>query len=221
MGNCLCGGARQQGLAGPAYERLDGGGGKQLLRSARGGDNLTPAGNPLPPVVHAKLAEHALGDGRLVLVGDVHGCLEELFALLDTLAFDHERDSLIFLGDLCNKGPRSQETVAAVRALCEGRAWAVRGNNDDGALAACARRRSAAWWGLQQGIEPPLAKHAWVGELLPEDVDFLMGLPFSITVEGYSIISVHGGLLPGVPLAEQQLELVLAIRDVVHTPDGS
>jgi hypothetical protein len=63
-----------------------------------------------------------------------------------------------------------------VRLLTEGHAWTVRGNNDDVAL--------AAWWNLQQGIVPPVPKLQWVDQLLPEDVDFLMGLPFSLTVEG-------------------------------------
>jgi hypothetical protein len=70
----------------------------------------------------------------------------------------------------------SCEVVAAGRVLSEGRAWVVRGNNDDIAL--------AAWWNLQQGIIPPLPKLQWVGQLLPEDVQFLMDLPFSLTVEG-------------------------------------
>lgn len=52
----------------------------------------------------------------------------------------------------------------------------MRGNNDDLAL--------ATWWNLQQGIAPPLPKLSWVGQLLPEDVQFMMGLPFSVTVEG-------------------------------------
>jgi hypothetical protein len=60
--------------------------------------------------------------------------------------------------------------------LSEGHTWAIRGNNDDIAL--------AVWWNLQQGIVPSLPKLAWVGQLLPEDVEFMMNLPFSLTVEG-------------------------------------
>ncbi|KAF6259985.1 Metallo-dependent phosphatase-like protein [Scenedesmus sp. NREL 46B-D3] len=175
--------------------------------------NLSPAGNPLPPIIHRVIRQHELAPGRLVVVGDVHGCLAELFQLLDAVKFDYGKDNLILTGDLCNKGPRSQEVAAAVRLLSEGQAWAVRGNNDDAAL--------AAWWNLQQGITPLQAKLAWVGQLLPEDVDFLMGLPFSLTVEGYNLIVVHGGMLPGVPLEQQQLQHLAALRDVMPQPDGS
>ncbi|WIA19775.1 hypothetical protein OEZ85_005687 [Tetradesmus obliquus] len=178
------------------------------------GPNLSPAGNPLPPVIHRVIQQHELGPGRLVVVGDVHGCLVELFQLLDAVKFDYAKDNLILVGDMCNKGPRSQEVIAVARLLNEGRAWAVRGNNDDLAL--------ATWWNLQQGIAPPLPKLSWVGQLLPEDVQFMMGLPFSVTVEGsYNLIVVHGGLVPGVPLQQQQLVHLAALRDVLPQPDGS
>jgi hypothetical protein len=71
------------------------------------------------------------------------------------------------------------QVVAALRALSEsGKVWAVRGNNDDVAL--------AAWYKLQAGV--PLGslkkKTRWVGQLLPEDVAYMNQLPFSIRVEG-------------------------------------
>lgn len=99
--------------------------------------NVSPAGNPLPAVLHRVVRRHELRPGRLVIVGDVHGCLTELFELLDVIRFDWHTDNLCLTGDLCNKGPRSQEVVAAARVLGEGGAtWAARGNNDDIALAA-------------------------------------------------------------------------------------
>ncbi len=44
------------------------------------------SGNPLPPVVHAELAPGELGDGRVLVIGDVHGCPGELKALLKKYA---------------------------------------------------------------------------------------------------------------------------------------
>jgi hypothetical protein len=76
----------------------------------------------------------------------------------------------------CDVAAACSQVAAAVRVLSEGHTWAVRGNNDDIAL--------AAWWNLQQGIVPAVPKLNWVGQLLPEDVNFMMGLPFSLTVEG-------------------------------------
>lgn len=36
----------------------------------------------------------------------------------------------------------------------------------------------------------------------------------------YDMIVVHGGLMPGVPLEQQDLELLTAIRDILVQPDG-
>ena len=41
------------------------------------------AGNPLPEVQHLELREEQLRPGRLIVVGDVHGCCDELDALLN------------------------------------------------------------------------------------------------------------------------------------------
>jgi hypothetical protein len=43
------------------------------------------------------------------LVGDVHGCADELDALLAKIAHDAQRDVLVLVGDMVNKGPKSAE----------------------------------------------------------------------------------------------------------------
>ncbi|WIA17343.1 hypothetical protein OEZ85_014206 [Tetradesmus obliquus] len=174
------------------------------------------AGNPLPAICHKVIRQSELGPGRLIVVGDVHGCLNEFFQLLDTLDFKYGYDNLLLTGDLVNKGPRSQEVVAALRALSEsGQVWAVRGNNDDVAL--------SAWYQLQAGVplESLKKKARWVGQLQPEDVDYLNQLPFSIRVEGYNLVVVHAGMLPGTPLQQQQLATLTTMRDIAQAPDGS
>jgi predicted phosphodiesterase len=70
-------------------------------------------------------------------VGDIHGCYRELMELLQKVGYAPRHDNLILVGDLVNKGPHSQQVVAAARAWCEGSfCWVVRGNHDDAALAA-------------------------------------------------------------------------------------
>ena len=53
------------------------------------------------------------GSQRIIVIGDVHGCAEELDSLLDKCGHDPELDLVILVGDLVNKGPMS----ARVRAL--------------------------------------------------------------------------------------------------------
>ena len=47
----------------------------------------------------------AIGSRRHLIVGDVHGCLDELLLLLDRLHFDPASDVLISVGDLVDRGP--------------------------------------------------------------------------------------------------------------------
>ncbi|MBF0161178.1 MAG: symmetrical bis(5'-nucleosyl)-tetraphosphatase [Magnetococcales bacterium] len=67
-------------------------------------------------------------------IGDVHGCLPELQALLDAIPFRPEQDQLWFVGDLINRGPDSLGTLRFVRSLGE-RAVAVMGNHEGRAVA--------------------------------------------------------------------------------------
>jgi serine/threonine protein phosphatase 1 len=72
--------------------------------------------------------------GRTFAIGDVHGDLEQLEALLAKLPALDEGDSLVFLGDYLDRGPRSAEVVARVRALATDgpqRVVALRGNHED------------------------------------------------------------------------------------------
>ena len=51
------------------------------------------------------------------LIGDVHGCFDELKSLLAQAAFDPERDQLWLTGDLVARGPASLDVLRFVRSL--------------------------------------------------------------------------------------------------------
>ena len=81
------------------------------------------------PTTTSTLAEYDV-------IGDVHGCLHSLGALLAKLGYDEsgrhrEGRRLAFVGDLVTRGMHSEETFLFVmRLVGAGRASAVRGNQD-------------------------------------------------------------------------------------------
>lgn len=50
------------------------------------------------------------------LIGDVQGCFLSLHALLKNMAFKPTEDSIVFLGDAINRGPKSLETLRFIKA---------------------------------------------------------------------------------------------------------
>ena len=68
---------------------------------------------------------------RTIIVGDVHGCLNELKNLLQECSYDRAEDRIVFVGDLVNKGPDSARVVQYAREI---NAFSVRGNHDDALL---------------------------------------------------------------------------------------
>lgn len=53
-----------------------------------------------------------LKNSRYVVVGDIHGCSNELYQLLEKVEFDYEQDYLICVGDLVDRGEHSPEVVS-------------------------------------------------------------------------------------------------------------
>jgi hypothetical protein len=90
---------------------------------------------------------------RLVVVGDVHGHLQTLKALLKKIRFDNRQgDHLVLAGDIVTKGPDSRGVVKLAMELG---ASAVRGNQDDKVLAVAREiRRLAAANGEGDDVEP-------------------------------------------------------------------
>lgn len=67
-------------------------------------------------------------DGRDFVVGDLHGCFDELAKLLIHVKFDPTRDRLFSTGDLIDRGPRSKECLSL---LSKQWFFAVLGNHEE------------------------------------------------------------------------------------------
>lgn len=143
---------------------------------------------------------------RTLIVGDLHGCVDELRDLLSEVGFTEGADQLVSVGDLVNKGPDSRGVLQLVRAL-GGRA--VLGNHDDRVLG-CARALAS-----EQDLGGFSPRIRAVAEALDEDdVAWLAALPLTIELDAFGVVVVHAGLLPFVPLGEQPRDLCLTMRSI-------
>jgi len=150
-----------------------------------------------------------LAAGRVLIVGDVHGCSAELEELLRR---HHRRgDTVILAGDVVNKGPDSVAALRRARTLdgCH----ALLGNHEIAALRGHAERGG--------GATPSAApKYAWTDSLDASDVAWMRRLPFSIALPAHGALVVHAGLVPGVALDAQQPIDLVTMRNLAEAIDA-
>jgi len=128
---------------------------------------------------------------RTIVVGDIHGCYDELEELLEKVEFG-ETDRVVSVGDLITKGPKNREVLELF--MSDKRFSTVIGNHD-----LALRRR---WNG--ENIELKSSQKETHKELKGEkDVytPFLNALPFVIDLGTHMV--VHAGIRPNVELYSQ------------------
>ena len=131
---------------------------------------------------------------RTIIVGDVHGCLDETKRLLDVLKHDTSLDRLIFLGDLVDRGPESAGCVQYVRRLG---AECVMGNHDNKLMRfhkhELKRRENPKYrnpinYGKEQVIQYNL--------MSDEDLSWLCNsVPNHIVLEEENTVLMHAGVM--------------------------
>jgi predicted phosphodiesterase len=135
------------------------------------------------------------------IIGDVHGCLDELCRLLDRLGYavtspldiiPPASRAAVFLGDLANRGPQPAAVLRLVMAMVgAGAAMCVAGNHDV-ALAAGLRGRSTK---PVDGLEETLRQLDAESDAFQRDAAaFLDGLPQQLALDGGRLVIAHAGL---------------------------
>ena len=136
---------------------------------------------------------------RTVIVGDVHGCVRELEDLLRYIGAKRS-DRIVFVGDLVVRGPHPHEVVALARSFS---AVSVRGNHEDRLL----RWKESGGTMQIGGLTREAAKR-----LSTSDWDYLKAMPLWHDLPEHNIRVVHAGLVPNVPMTEQDPRNLLFMR---------
>jgi serine/threonine protein phosphatase 1 len=177
----------------------------------------------------------AVPDGtRIYAIGDVHGCADLLDQALayveaDLMAHPPLRAIQVFLGDYIDRGPDSAEVVDRLSSYRRAHECVfLRGNHDPYLLKFLENPKILGEWqqlgGLETlmsyGLRPSLNSTAteqaelakMLGSVLPDrHQHFLKGLKSSFSCGDFFF--AHAGVKPGVPLAQQQEEDLLWIRN--------
>jgi polynucleotide kinase-phosphatase len=163
------------------------------------------------PLWNDRRAEH----GPFDIIGDVHGCCDELETLLDRLGYEvvavapggpslisgplyahPEGRRAVFLGDLVDRGPRILDTVRLVRNMVvHGSALCVPGNHD----LKLVRKLTGKNVQVTHGLAETLAEiDALPGEVrasfCKELADFLDGLVSHYVLDGGDLVVAHAGM---------------------------
>ncbi|WP_206366206.1 metallophosphoesterase family protein [Sphingomonas flavalba] len=170
--------------------------------------------------------EYAVPPGeRVYAIGDIHGRRDLLDQLLDRIADDDRArgpaaTTLIFLGDLIDRGPDSAGVVARVKEVATGpmRVRMLLGNHEEVFLKALGGDRQALRFLVRIGGRSTIISYgippaeydgmdfdtlgARLGKQVPdEDIAFLKGFEDQIRIGDY--LFVHAGIRPRVALDQQ------------------
>jgi serine/threonine protein phosphatase 1 len=138
---------------------------------------------------------------RTIAIGDVHGCADELAALIAKLQLRSD-DRVIQVGDLVNRGPDSHRAIQLARQF---QIEVVLGNHELRLLHSRRTQQSKAL--KQYDLET-------IAQLSQSDWDFLAHLPTHIHDRDTATVFVHAGFLPQIPWQSQSLETVTQIQVV-------
>lgn len=140
--------------------------------------------------------------GSFDIIGDVHGCYDELCELLEKLGYKVDEKKylvdgygdrkIVFVGDLVDRGPKSPEVLKLVMNLIkQERAYCVLGNHDSKLY----RKLNGANVQVQHGLETTMEQLEGEPESFLEELKvFLEGLASHYVFDEGKLVVAHAGL---------------------------
>ena len=129
---------------------------------------------------------------RTIIVGDVHGCIDELKALINQLELN-PNDRLFFIGDLINKGPNSVGVVQYLYALSKTYFISlILGNHEEKFLRYLQHKQTNSKALATMKITPDFELLAQ--NLKTDEIEFLKQSFYNYYLEQLNLVLVHGGI---------------------------
>lgn len=144
---------------------------------------------------------------RTIVIGDVHGCLQELDDLVRSLQVT-PADRVIMVGDLIDRGP---DPVGCVRRVRESGWECTLGNHELKAMSWLRNESMRRDAGRPNNMRPPFEDRRLEWEALSgDDLAWLWKLPYSARVGSWMV--AHAGLEPCARADDQDVDQLMHIR---------
>lgn len=147
---------------------------------------------------------------RFIVIGDVHGCYDELMELLEKMNYKKGEDVIVFCGDLIDRGPKIDQVLQF--AMTTPRVHSVKGNHEDklarhmANMGAGLVSKIKIGHGLQNTIDQCVASNMLDDNLMA----WLWSMPLVIKFGKNYVF--HAGVNPRYPMLRQNREFLLYAR---------
>lgn len=153
----------------------------------------------------------------IVVVGDIHGCLEEFNELVKTLQYNKDKMRLVLLGDLMDRGP---DPVGCIRLARELKAECVMGNHEEKHLRWIKHEKNK----LRTGKANPMKRMSDAdikanSNLSDQDISWIKNLPLKLHLKD-NWWAVHAGCEPKFTLDKQNPAQIMRVRYVNENGTG-
>ena len=142
-------------------------------------------------------------NGRIIAIGDIHGCHQEFAELLEQLALTKD-DRLVLVGDLVNRGPDSCKVIDLAR---QHRAISLLGNHELRLLEY--RKNKTPITLISRETDADTFQ-----KLRASDWDYLAAMPLTYYDAELNTVYVHGGFMPNEPWQRQSAAVVTRIQSI-------
>jgi protein phosphatase len=163
-----------------------------------GEEEIAAAAIEREPLWNDRRSEH----GPFDIIGDVHGCYDELTALLETLGYQVAADgssaahpggrTAVFVGDLVDRGPATPAVLRLVMGMTTaGTGLSVTGNHEAKLVRALRGRDVTVSHGLAESLAQLAAEPA---EFTTEAMTFMDQLLGHVVLDDGKLVVAHAGL---------------------------
>jgi len=153
---------------------------------------------------------------RTIVIGDVHGCLEELEELMDKVNYQRGQDEIVFVGDLMDRGPDPVGVVHYVRQMQANNpdVVCVQGNHEEKHVRWARHEKKRIGTGKKNPMSPfdekKLREH---NALRFDDLQWMEKLPTMHEITPGWVV-VHGGMEAGRHILDQIDKSIIRCRYV-------